>query len=95
MLSPHHVCHFATEHPEHQHIKEEMPEIHMHEHVGHKAPCLFRGKRPEGSKVGNVFGNASITEARQIQMQSEDVAANERKAKNDRVNDQQHPKDFR
>ena len=66
----------------------------MHEHVSYKAPSLLRGKRPEGTKVGNVFGNATITEAGQIQVQPENVAANERQCKNDRVNDQQHSKDF-
>ena len=94
MLGAHHVGDFATEHPEHEHVEQEMPKIHMHEHVGHKAPSLLRCKRPEGSKVGNVFGNATITEAGQIQVQPENVAANERQCKNDRVNDQQHSKDF-
>ena len=95
MLCPHHIGHFATEHPEHQHIEEEMPEIYMHEHVSYKAPSLLRGKRPEGTKVGNVFGNATITEAGQIQVQPENVAANERKAENDCIRNQQDSQNFR
>ena len=95
MFRPHHIGNFATEHPKHQHIKKKMPEIHMHEHVGYKAPRLFRGERPERTKVGNIFSNAAITEARQIQVQPENLATDESQCKNDRVTNQQHPKDFR
>ena len=94
MLGPHHVGNLATEHPEHQHIEQEMPKVHMHEHVGHKTPSLFRRKRPEGAKVSHVFTNATGTHTGQVQLQSEHATDNGQ-SKNNGIANQQHSQNFR
>ena len=89
VLRTHHVGNLATEHPEHEHVENEMPKIHMHEHVGHETPSLFRSERPERSQVGDVFEDVSVTKAGQVQVQTKNPAAHKGKAEHHSVDNQQ------
>ena len=61
MPRAHPLCDFRTEHPEHEHVEEEMHEIDMDEHVRHVTPKFKRDPRHKSTEITNVIRHAPIT----------------------------------
>lgn len=70
MFRTHHVHHVGTEHPEHQHVKQEMPEIHMDEHVSHIAPGFVRNRGEIGAKISDIVAKIARSNTGNVQLQA-------------------------
>ena len=61
MPRTHPLCDFRTEHPEHEHVEEEMHEIDMDEHVRHVTPKFERNPRHKSTVIVHVISHAPVT----------------------------------
>ena len=85
MLGTHPFPDLCTEHPEHQHIKEEMHKIYMDKHVGYVAPSLKGCGRQKGSEVEDILLKRAISDTGQVQMQPQHTAHDSRNRKHHSV----------
>ena len=69
MLCTHPFRDLVAEHPEHEHVEQEMPKIHMHEHVGKVTPNLERARREEGPEERNGIAEVPVPCPRDIQVE--------------------------
>ena len=61
MTRSHPFCHFGAEHPEHQHVEEEMHKVKMDEHVRHVTPKFQRDPRHKRTIVTDVIRQGSVS----------------------------------
>ena len=90
MLRAHPLSDLVAEHPEHQHVEQEMPEVHMHKHVGKVTPDLERARREKRPEEGNIIAEAAIPRSRDIQVEPHNSANQEGQQEHDQVRNQQY-----
>ena len=77
----------AAEHPQHEHVEDEVPKVHMHEHVGEVAPGLERARREERTEVDDVVADIAVTGSREVQVQAHHGTQDKRNGEYGRVGD--------